>query len=491
MTSCFRSPGSAEMLLLAAAAFIGSQACRPCHAEVAEAYSKTPMARSSGRAEDVAQASFVAAGHRYAVAGRTLSFEMGSGRAGSASMDYFIGSNAAGRTWLREFEGYLFELPVTWYAQKGVWDASPGYERDAWVRLNRAVEPSCLQCHTSQVRPVRGTQNRYGEPPFLENGVSCERCHGPGSEHVRDPAAAIMVNPAKLDAERREGICGQCHLTGEARIEKTGRQFAEFQAGMRLADYATYLVWKGGRRDFKVTSHVEKLAGSRCRTASGDSLSCTTCHEPHSNRNRTQEVCLDCHAVAHRREENCADCHMPKTKSADANHGVLTDHSIPRLPAQKVLPGGTGELEAFTGLADARALGLAYAEMGDRRARAYLERANPVDWQVRLRLAAMEPDLVRAATLYEAVLKERPGEVSALVNLGSIYGQAGRTADAIRLWRRALEANPAVEEAALNLSKVLTVQEGAEILRQYLALNPASPAAKARVAELAKHSLNR
>ena len=474
------------MLLLAVATFVGSQACGPCHGAIAEAYAKTPMARSAGRAEPLPQASFVAAGHRYGVEGNRLTFE-----SGSSTIDYYVGSNTAGRTWLREFAGYLFELPITWYAQKGQWDASPGYEKEPWVRLSRPVEPSCLQCHASRVRPVRGTQNRYGDPPFLEGGVSCERCHGPGSEHVRDPAAASMVNPARLDRERREDICSQCHLTGEARIEKAGRQFAEFQAGQKLIDYATYLVWKGGRRDFKVTSHVEKLAESQCRTGAGEGLACTTCHEPHSNANRTQATCLSCHQTAHRQQEECAGCHMPKTKSADANHGVLTDHSIPRLPSHKVVPGGTGELEAFTGLADARALGLAYAEMGDRRARAYLERATSVDWQVRLRLAAMEPGLVRAAALYEAVLKERPGEVSALVNLGSIYGQAGRTADAIRLWRRALEANPALEEAALNLSEVLPAAEGAEILRQYLGLNPASPAGQARAAELAKALLKR
>ena len=474
------------MLLLAVATFVGSQACGPCHGAIAEAYAKTPMARSAGRAEPLPQASFVAAGHRYGVEGNRLTFE-----SGSSTIDYYVGSNTAGRTWLREFAGYLFELPITWYAQKGQWDASPGYEKEPWVRLSRPVEPSCLQCHASRVRPVRGTQNRYGDPPFLEGGVSCERCHGPGSEHVRDPAAASMVNPARLDRERREDICSQCHLTGEARIEKAGRQFAEFQAGQKLIDYATYLVWKGGRRDFKVTSHVEKLAESQCRTGAGEGLACTTCHEPHSNANRTQATCLSCHQTAHRQQEDCAGCHMPKTKSADANHGVLTDHSIPRLPSHKVVPGGPGELEAFTGLADARALGLAYAEMGDRRARAYLERATSVDWQVRLRLAAMEPGLVRAAALYEAVLKERPGEVSALVNLGSIYGQAGRTADAIRLWRRALEANPALEEAALNLSEVLPAAEGAEILRQYLGLNPASPAGQARAAELAKALLKR
>lgn len=437
------------------------------------------MARSAGRAEPLAQASFVAAGHSYGVEGNRLTFE-----GGSSTIDYFVGSNTAGRTWLREFAGYLFELPITWYTQKARWDASPGYEKEPWVRLSRPVEPSCLQCHASRVRPVRGTQNRYADPPFLEGGVSCERCHGPGSEHVRDPAVASMVNPARLDRDRQEDICSQCHLTGEARIEKAGRQFAEFQAGQRLADYATYLVWKGGRRDFKVTSHVEKLAGSRCRLASGEALICTSCHEPHSNANRTQATCLGCHQTSHRQQEDCAGCHMPKTKSADANHGVLTDHSIPRIPS--ATPAGTvrPELTAFRGDADARALGLAYAEVGDGRAREFLLRARPVDWQVQLRLAALESDSARAAGLYEAVLRERPGETAALVNLGALYGSVGRVEEAAGLWRRALAANPAIEEAALNLSRVVPAAEGVEIVRKYLALNPASPAAKARLAEV-------
>jgi len=113
------------MLLAAAAVFIGSQLCRHCHAEVFDAYARTPMARSSGRVESVPAAQFTAAGHRYQITDRTLQFD-----GGSSSIDYFIGSNAAGRTYLRERDGYLFELPVTWYAQKQAWDASPGYEKD-------------------------------------------------------------------------------------------------------------------------------------------------------------------------------------------------------------------------------------------------------------------------------------------------------------------------------------------------------------------------
>ncbi len=35
--------------LLAAAVYVGSGACTPCHSEIARKYSATPMAQSSGR----------------------------------------------------------------------------------------------------------------------------------------------------------------------------------------------------------------------------------------------------------------------------------------------------------------------------------------------------------------------------------------------------------------------------------------------------------
>lgn len=443
------------------------------------------MARSSGRVESAPVAAFTAAGHRYSSEGKRLTFE-----GGSAPIDFFIGSNTEGRSYLWARDGYLFELPVTWYAEKKIWDASPGYENNSEIRLTRPVEPSCLMCHSSQVRPVLGTQNRYGDPPFLESGVSCERCHGPGSEHVRDPAKAPMVNPARLDPERRDSVCSQCHLTGEARIEQAGRRFVEFRAGEKLADYATYFVWNAGRRDLKVTSHVEKLAASACKTASGDAMWCGTCHQIHGGEGksaaaRTQAACLGCHPSAHRQNEQCAACHMPRARASDAGHGVLTDHSIPRVP-KPWLPPVAKDLGPFLGKADDRSLGLAYAELEDKRAREYLLRARPLDWAVRLRLAVLETDRVRATALYESVLKEKPGETAALVNLGSLYASAGRVEEAAALWERALAANPAIEEAVLNLSQIRPAAEAKKILDGYLELNPVSRAARARLAEIQK-----
>jgi tetratricopeptide (TPR) repeat protein len=470
------------MLLLAAAVFAGSQACRPCHAAIAEAYARTPMAQSSGRVEAVPSAEFTAAGHRYRIAGNRLSFDQGS-----APMDYFVGSGAAGRSYLWEREGYLFELPVTWYSQKRLWDASPGYEREREVRLNRPIDSTCLSCHASRVRPVLGTQNRYGDPPFLENGVACERCHGPGSEHIVDPANARMVNPARLEPERRDSICSQCHLTGGARIERPARRFNEFRAGDKLADFVTYFVWSSGDEALKVTSHVEKLAASGCKRASGDALWCGTCHSVHTNAERAQAACLNCHSTAHHREARCATCHMPKAVAADANHGELTDHSIPRAGKRPAAAAKQAELISFLGSADDRSLGLAYAELEDSRARDHLLRASPVDTAVRLRLATLERDPQRAATLYEAVLGDDPANPPALVNLGALYARSGRANQAAGLWERALKTNPAIEGAALNLAQIRPAAQARAILERYLEFNPGSSAVRARLAALRGH----
>src|SRR5258708_29426920 len=113
------------MLLLAAAVFAGSASCRPCHAKIFADYAKTPMAGSSGRVDTAASARFSAAGHRYRVENNRLFFDRGS-----APIDYFIGSNAAGQSYLFARDGYLFGVPVTWYRQKQAWDASPRYEQE-------------------------------------------------------------------------------------------------------------------------------------------------------------------------------------------------------------------------------------------------------------------------------------------------------------------------------------------------------------------------
>ena len=93
----------------------------------------------------------------------------------------------------------------------------------------------------------------------------------------------------------------------------------------------------------------------------------------------------------------------------------------------------------------------------------------------------LEKDPGKAQALYEAVLKTKPNHPAALVNLGSLYARAGRVDEAGNLWRRALDANPGIEEAALNLARIGTPSEARTILIRYLDFNPGSKIARARL----------
>jgi nitrate/TMAO reductase-like tetraheme cytochrome c subunit len=79
----------------------------------------------------------------------------------------------------------------------------------AWepmVSTKNTINPLCLHCHTVGFMEPNGyvlaSDNRKLQ------GVGCESCHGPGSEHVADP-----VNH-KLD-RGSEATCRQCHTPGQ------------------------------------------------------------------------------------------------------------------------------------------------------------------------------------------------------------------------------------------------------------------------------------
>jgi hypothetical protein len=96
--------------------------------------------------------------------------------AATRDLTYFIGSGRIGRSFLFERDNrFLYQSPVSWYADGNTWRASPGFQRRTTVDLTRAVEPSCLLCHASRLQPVAGTQDRYNaKQPFLESGIGCE-----------------------------------------------------------------------------------------------------------------------------------------------------------------------------------------------------------------------------------------------------------------------------------------------------------------------------
>src|SRR6476646_10693494 len=74
-------------------------------------------------------------------------------------------------------------------------------------------------------------------------------------------------------------------------------------------------------------------------------MTCTTCHDPHNiprGEAATEhyvKVCASCHQAAlqtlvssnkHTASRDCLGCHMPKRRTDDVVHAVMTDHYIQR-----------------------------------------------------------------------------------------------------------------------------------------------------------------
>jgi len=446
--------------------YVGNKTCAGCHATIFESYQRTAMAQASGPAIDAvtpAQFDHKPSGVHYRIYREGehawLSYERPGDPSlrGKKELLYYIGSGRRGRTYLFETDGFLFESPVNWYSDKQTWDMAPGYTSAREIPLNLPAYTSCLQCHVSEMQPpLKGMANRYPAPPFTHNGVSCERCHGPGGAHVNGGA---IVNPAKLSAARRDEVCMQCHLEGKVPIERPGRHVYEFRPGDALADYIRYFVLVGGQgAGLGAVSHVEALAQSGCKKKSGDAMSCISCHNPHLSPAPEARVayyrgkCLACHgepfAMKHHADHpNCIECHMPASPSTDVPHTQVTDHRIPRRPqiSSQLLqdagvPASLPRLVPFPASQEVapRDLALAWAQL------------------VENGMSEAEP---QARKLLSSALQQSPNDSALLASLGFLEQKRGATADARELYKRALRSDPVLVDAATNLG-VIEAQKG-------------------------------
>ena len=422
-------------------------ACGDCHPQIAARWARSPMARSSGLTNPISEPAgeFVneSSRTRFEIrrdAGALKLFWPGH----QQSLDFYIGSRRMGRSYGFVEDGYLYQAPVGYYALRRAWGMAPGYEHDSTPDLNRPVTAECFFCHSSGMSPARGTLNRFQDLSHL-HGITCERCHGEGAEHVAHPRADNIVNPARLAGSKRDSVCEQCHLSGEARLPLAGQKLSDFQPGEELANYVAVFT-AASTGSVGVNSHAEALARSRCKQAAGERLWCGTCHDPHgAAATNYDRVCATCHepsqcpsARVSAKKDDCIGCHMPKSRPVDGGHTVFTDHSIPRR-ASKSHQQTVADLQPYfkqsRESSSARNLGLAYAEAGRR-----LDRG---DW------------LQKAWPLLRQAAIEGPGDPALYAEIARFLEAAGRPDEAIRYYRLSLESDGLQFDALVNLGRLL------------------------------------
>ncbi len=96
---------------------------------------------------------------------------------------------------------------------------------------NPQEEAQCLSCHATAFAVMEDLDNQR---ITLEEGVSCESCHGPGSAYrereTKDAIAAGEIDPASVGLLRpTEATCTKCHKA-EGNPSFEGFDFEEYAA---------------------------------------------------------------------------------------------------------------------------------------------------------------------------------------------------------------------------------------------------------------------
>jgi tetratricopeptide (TPR) repeat protein len=340
------------------AGYIGAEACAQCHKDRYATFIETAHHQTSAAAlAGSILGSFEQGKNVLTTSNENLRFEMtqdgdqffqtaftkgpSTERARKERFDFVLGSGKLGQTYLYWDRSRLYQLPISYMTSTDNWINSPGY-KDGEANFSRPIAPRCLECHSTYFEVDAYTTNEFKKGEHIL-GISCERCHGPGSKHFEyqmegtAEGSPYIVVPSKLSPERSLDICAQCH-SGSG-VQAFGKPFSH-RAG---ADLSAHYKLKDAEAQNQLGVHaanqIARLGESKCFRES-EAMTCVDCHNPHANERGNLKLfsdrCLKCHEsfeacglsdhLGAGIAENCVDCHVPQKH--DLNMGFDTEEGF-------------------------------------------------------------------------------------------------------------------------------------------------------------------
>ena len=351
-----RLPGSAvlqqPLATASAAHYVGSAACAQCHAQLYDRWKNTPMANVVRDPREHPDA-FLADPATNSIAPFT-----------KGQVAFVYGSLWKQRYFTKIGDDY-YPLGAQWEVKNKKWSKYHVAENtDWWVpyypaeNTGRPTGPLCDGCHSVDYN-IHTRQ-------VAEWNVGCERCHGPGGEHVAHPSRANILNPASLNYVAATDTCIQCHSQGRPVNDPIeGKHYdwpVGYNAGGNLRDYWKLEEPNLGQTDFyyfaEGTAHKNRMQGNDFvqSVMYTRGITCFDCHDVHGTgnyaqlRKPAQQLCLDCHGPqspngprtptieehTHHMEgspgSSCVACHMPQIESEGPPNTFVRSHTFKFVP---------------------------------------------------------------------------------------------------------------------------------------------------------------
>jgi predicted CXXCH cytochrome family protein len=334
-------------------AFVGREVCAGCHREVNErwcgsdhdlAMDVATAATVLGDFDDVHFDDGIVSARFFTRDGSFMVATQGpDGEVHDYEIAYTFGFDPL-QQYLIPFPGGRLQcLTIAWDTRRNQWfNLYPGRQIpvDDWLHWSRAAQNwngMCAECHSTNLRKGYDPDTESFETTWSEIDVSCEACHGPGSDHVawaRLPAmarpalddAGLVVRTANLDARAQVELCAPCHSRRSALgdYDHTGSTLLESLAPA-LLDEGLY------HADGQILEEVYVYGSFIQSKMYRNEVRCSDCHDVHSLKLREQgnKLCLQCHrgdvydSRSHHFHKQvhegkpsdgalCVKCHMPE-----------------------------------------------------------------------------------------------------------------------------------------------------------------------------------
>lgn len=223
----------------------------------------------------------------------------------------------------------------------------PSAARDALKREYLGYDV-CVGCHVVEAEHWGETIHAdvfLQNPRTFSEQRGCEACHGPGSEHLKDPSDRSRIisftRESNLAIPEMNGVCLECH-SGGARIQWAGsthevEDVACSDCHNPMSQISEVgLLRESTVRDTCFTCHPTQRAEFRKRSHMPlfeGKIDCTDCHQPHGSATApllragtTFELCTNCHTDKRGPfiwehapvTEGCTSCHLPHGSNRDS-----------------------------------------------------------------------------------------------------------------------------------------------------------------------------